>query len=75
MMGTAQEDPNEQPQHMVTIARPFAVSKYQLTFADWTPAPTTAIAAVMRTIDPTRTLAVRCSNGLMPGLSPIKLLV
>jgi formylglycine-generating enzyme required for sulfatase activity len=35
MMGTAQEDPNEQPQHMVTIARPLAVSNYQLTFADW----------------------------------------
>jgi formylglycine-generating enzyme required for sulfatase activity len=25
----------EQPQHTVTFAKPFAVSKYQLTFADW----------------------------------------
>jgi formylglycine-generating enzyme required for sulfatase activity len=25
----------EQPQHTVTIAKPFAVSKYELTFADW----------------------------------------
>jgi formylglycine-generating enzyme required for sulfatase activity len=27
--------PNEGPQHKVTIARPFAVSKYDVTFADW----------------------------------------
>jgi formylglycine-generating enzyme required for sulfatase activity len=26
---------NEGPQHRVTIARPFAVSKYDVTFADW----------------------------------------
>jgi formylglycine-generating enzyme required for sulfatase activity/energy-coupling factor transporter ATP-binding protein EcfA2 len=26
---------NEDPQHEVTIAKPFAVSKYELTFADW----------------------------------------
>lgn len=26
---------NENPQHIVTIARPFAVSKNELTFADW----------------------------------------
>ena len=25
----------EQPQHMVTIGKPFAVSKYEVTFADW----------------------------------------
>jgi formylglycine-generating enzyme required for sulfatase activity len=25
----------EEPQHMVTIAKPFAVSKFELTFADW----------------------------------------
>jgi formylglycine-generating enzyme required for sulfatase activity len=27
--------PDEGPQHEVTIAKPFAVSKYELTFADW----------------------------------------
>ena len=26
---------NEGPQHMVTIAKPFAVSKFDVTFADW----------------------------------------
>ena len=26
---------HEQPQHTVTIAKPFAVAKYELTFADW----------------------------------------
>ena len=26
---------NEGPQHTVTIAKPFAVSKYDVTFADW----------------------------------------
>ena len=26
---------NEGPQHEVTIARPFAVSKFDVTFADW----------------------------------------
>ena len=28
-------DPNEGPQHRVTIAKPFAVSKYDVTYADW----------------------------------------
>jgi formylglycine-generating enzyme required for sulfatase activity len=28
-------DPNEGPQHLVRIARPFAVSKYDVTFDDW----------------------------------------
>jgi formylglycine-generating enzyme required for sulfatase activity len=27
--------PNEDPQHRVTIARPFAVSRFELTFAEW----------------------------------------
>src|SRR5262249_3244322 len=27
--------PNEAPQHGVTIARPFAVSKFELTFVEW----------------------------------------
>ena len=39
MMGSATTEPGhpplEEPQHKVTIARPFAVSKYELTFADW----------------------------------------
>jgi len=26
---------NELPQHQVTIAKPFAVSKFELTFAEW----------------------------------------
>ncbi len=26
---------NEVPQHLVTIAKPFAVSKFELTFAEW----------------------------------------
>ncbi len=26
---------NEGPQHKVTIAKPFAVSKFDVTFADW----------------------------------------
>ena len=26
---------NEGPQHKVTIAKPFAVSKFEVTFADW----------------------------------------
>jgi formylglycine-generating enzyme required for sulfatase activity len=38
-MGSAQTDKkaytSEMPQHTVTIAKPFAVSKYELTFADW----------------------------------------
>jgi len=28
-------DDNEEPQHEVTIARPFAVSKYEVTFDEW----------------------------------------
>jgi formylglycine-generating enzyme required for sulfatase activity len=28
-------DPNEGPEHLVTIARPFAVSMYDVTFDDW----------------------------------------
>jgi formylglycine-generating enzyme required for sulfatase activity len=28
-------DPNEQPQHIVTIAKPFAVSTFTVTFAEW----------------------------------------
>jgi formylglycine-generating enzyme required for sulfatase activity len=39
LMGSASSQPNhqsfEQPQHWVTIARPFAVSKFELSFADW----------------------------------------
>jgi formylglycine-generating enzyme required for sulfatase activity len=38
-MGSPQTDrqarPNEFPQHLVSIAKPFAVSKYEVTFADW----------------------------------------
>jgi formylglycine-generating enzyme required for sulfatase activity len=37
MMGEPARDnnPNQQPQHMVTITTPFAVSKYELTFFEW----------------------------------------
>ena len=39
MMGAAPSDKNqynnESPQHKVTIGRPFAVSRYHVTFADW----------------------------------------
>jgi formylglycine-generating enzyme required for sulfatase activity len=28
-------EPNEDPQHVVTMTRPFAVSKFELTFEDW----------------------------------------
>ena len=39
MMGSTRTDkralPDEFPQHRVTIARPFAVSKYDVTFNDW----------------------------------------
>jgi formylglycine-generating enzyme required for sulfatase activity len=39
MMGSPDSEkgrvPNEGPQHKVTIARPFAVSKFDVTFADW----------------------------------------
>jgi formylglycine-generating enzyme required for sulfatase activity len=27
--------PNERPQHLVTIAKPFALAKFQITFAEW----------------------------------------
>src|SRR5208283_5064706 len=30
-----QHDATESPQHDVTIAKPFAVSKFDVTFADW----------------------------------------
>jgi formylglycine-generating enzyme required for sulfatase activity len=39
MMGSPESetgrDGNEDPQHKVTIAKPFAVSKYEVTFDDW----------------------------------------
>jgi formylglycine-generating enzyme required for sulfatase activity len=39
MMGSSDSDKdhkaNEGPRHMVTIAKPFAVSKFDVTFADW----------------------------------------
>lgn len=39
MMGSQANDPgnqpSEQPRHQVTIGKPFAVSKYQLTFDEW----------------------------------------
>src|SRR5262249_13040831 len=39
MMGSPSDEKgrggSEGPQHKVTIARPFAVSKFELTFADW----------------------------------------
>jgi formylglycine-generating enzyme required for sulfatase activity len=37
MMGSseAQGDADEHPQHMVTISEPFAISKFELTFAEW----------------------------------------
>jgi formylglycine-generating enzyme required for sulfatase activity len=37
MMGSpnGQGGDNEQPQHSVTIAKPFAAGKYELTFAEW----------------------------------------
>jgi formylglycine-generating enzyme required for sulfatase activity len=35
MMGSPVHDTNEYPQHQVTIANPFAVSKFVLTFDDW----------------------------------------
>ena len=38
-MGSPLDEPSrtvwEGPQHVVTITKPFAVSKYELTFADW----------------------------------------
>jgi formylglycine-generating enzyme required for sulfatase activity len=39
MMGSPRTEegryPNEGPQHLITIAQPFAVSKFAVTFADW----------------------------------------
>jgi formylglycine-generating enzyme required for sulfatase activity len=37
MMGSVESigDAHEHPQHRVTIARPFAVAKFELTFAEW----------------------------------------
>ena len=39
MMGSPPTEPgrytSEDPQHTVTLSKPFAVSKYELTFADW----------------------------------------
>lgn len=37
LMGSQREvgPPNEHPQHAVTIAQPFAVGKYEVTFAQW----------------------------------------
>lgn len=32
---TKTADPSEQPQHTVTIGKPFAVSQYPITFAEW----------------------------------------
>lgn len=32
---TKTADPSEQPQHTVTLAKPFAVSEYEITFAEW----------------------------------------
>jgi formylglycine-generating enzyme required for sulfatase activity len=31
----SEDQPLEQPQHKVTIAKPFAVSRYEVTFAEW----------------------------------------
>ena len=33
--GNKASDPSEQPQHAVTIGKPFAVSEYEITFAEW----------------------------------------
>ncbi len=39
LMGSPDSDPdanvNEKPQHRVTIAKPFAIGKYEVTFAEW----------------------------------------
>ena len=39
LMGSSSDEPgraaNEGPRHLVTFARPFAVSKYEITFAEW----------------------------------------
>jgi len=40
---------HESPQHTVTIAKPFAASKYQVTFADWdASSPAAAAMAISR---------------------------
>ena len=35
MMGSPEEEGDERPQHEVTIAKPFAVGKYEVTVAEW----------------------------------------
>jgi formylglycine-generating enzyme required for sulfatase activity len=35
LMGAAQGDPRERPQHRVQIGKRFAVAKFELTFAEW----------------------------------------
>ena len=35
MMGSADGDPDEKPAHEVAIAKPFAVGKFEVTFAEW----------------------------------------
>jgi formylglycine-generating enzyme required for sulfatase activity len=35
MMGSHGHQPDEEPQHEVTIAKPFAVAKFELTFDEW----------------------------------------
>jgi hypothetical protein len=34
-MGSDSSDPNEQPAHRVTLSRPFAIGKYEVTVAEW----------------------------------------
>ena len=46
----------EGPQHVVTIDRPFAVGKYEITFDDWRPALRIAGA-------PARMIRVSAANG------------
>ena len=35
MASEAGHQPSEEPQHNVTIANPFAVAKFEVTFAEW----------------------------------------
>jgi formylglycine-generating enzyme required for sulfatase activity len=35
IMGSADGDPDEKPAHEVSIAKPFAVGKFEVTFAEW----------------------------------------
>jgi formylglycine-generating enzyme required for sulfatase activity len=35
MMGSESGDPDEKPVHRVTISRPFAVGRFEVTFAEW----------------------------------------